>query len=405
MSYTKSRKIAKALKEHGDVVESEMKEMLADKSLKTSEVAVEAFLEEDFGPNYRHKIQNLDDQAMEAIVTAGTFNKMIQTVLRHTLTETPREEFKAYGLVSKETAAECDGKYRDFGVFSDYQAHEVNELEAGPLYGVATDFMDHPDGKQASNGIAWTREALCRDPNRYLQSELPKIRQSLDLWREEAILDVMIGYKPTFDRSGTLYNTYYANGTNAYFSDGTNGPWINADQMYFSCSQDLTTIKNMFWDMTDMVHGRTIDQNIDSILMMTSRQQADRIRPLLLASAIECDKSCAEGENTCKYVMTAEVANGITFNVQTYNRLIDRIVLRYGCTRQEAQNWMFIGFPSEFMAWVTQIPAQVTRCPLGTEECRKRIVAVYSTLVKGYAYVKNQYKMVCTTDLSTSSSS
>ena len=399
MSYSQTKTIVKQIARHGEAAEQELEELLLDKSLTVKDIAIEAALEQDFGVNYRHKIKNLSDDAMEAIITQGTFNKMIPKIIRAALAETPKEEYKLSRLAFNDTVGECDGPVEDHGVFSDFQAHEVCELEMGPLYGVATDFQRHPMGKQASNGIAWTREALCRDPNRFLQQQIPKLRDSLDEWKENKLIDTFIGYLPTYDRSGTLYDTYYAaDGSSTPFDDGSGGPWVNAAEFEFGCASDLTTIKELFWDMTDLVHGREIVQDIDRLSVMTSKQEADRIRPLLMASAIETDYQCAVGANTSKYIMSTEVANGISFDVTAYSRLIDRIVLRYGISRTKAQAWMFAGFPSEFIAWASQIAPQVNRCTLGAEECRKRIVAVYSTLVKGYAYIRDPHKMVVLTD-------
>jgi len=396
MSYDKTRKIVKAMAAAGrssDALEQEFGEILEQGEMHWSEVKMEAALEQDFGPNYKSKIQNVSDDAMEAIVTSGTFNKMIAKVIRAAVLETPKEAYKMSRIVTSETVGECDGPIEDHGMFTDFQAHEVCELEAGPLYGIATDFLRHPRGKQASNGLAFTREAMCRDINGFIGQAIPKLRDSLDEWKENKLIDTFIGYIPTFNRSGTLYDTYYAaeEGTTEFDHDG---PWVNAACNEFLCSSDLTAVREIFWDMRDMVHGREINVDTDNLTLLTSKQNADRIRPLLLASAVECDTGCAGDGETCKYIMTAEVANGMTFDLQSYSRFVDRLVLRYGITRAEAQDWWWVGSIGNFIGWKSQIAPQVNRCPLGTEECRKRIVAVYSTLVKGYAYIKDPYQGV-----------
>ena len=391
MSYAKTKKIVKALAgRDSEAMEQEFEEMLVGGEIKRSELKLEAALEQDFGVDYRRKINDISDDAMENIITSGTFHKMVTKVIRASLMETPKEEYKMLRLASQETVGECDGPYEDHGVFSDFQAHEVCELEMGPLYGVATDFLRHPTGKQASNGIAFTREALCKDPNGFLSMQIPKLRDSLDEWRENKLLDTFIGYLPTFNRSGTLYDTYYAaaDGTTVY-EDG--GPWVNAACNSFNCSSDLQAVRDLFYDHRDMVHGRDIMVNTDMMTLLTSRKNADRIRPLLLASAIECDNECSGEGSTCKYVMSADVANGMTFDLQSYSRLIDRIVLRWSVTRAEAEDWWWVGNIPQFLRWANQIQPQVNRCPLGAEECRRRIVAIYSTLVKGYAYIADPY--------------
>lgn len=396
MSYPKTKKLVKALSGRNTAaMEQEFEEMLLGGEISRSELKLEAALEHDFGADYRRRINDVSDDAMEAIITSGVFNKMVTKVIRAALMEEPKEQYKMLSMVPIETVGECDGPIEDHGVFSDFQAHEVCELEAGPLYGVATDFLKHPRGKQASNGIAFTREALCRDPNGFISQQIPKLRDSLDEWRENKLLDVFIGYTPTYNRSGTLYDTYYAaDASSTEFSDGSSGPWINAACNTFSCADDLDAVKDLFWDMTDMVHGREIQMDMDNLTLLTSKQNADRIRPLLLAQAVECDNSCSGEGQTCKYIMSAEVANGITFDLQSYSRLIDRIVLRYGVSRADAENWWWVGRIPEFIGWKTQIAPQVNRCPLGAEECRKRIVAVYSTLVKGYAMIMDPHKGV-----------
>ena len=92
--------------------------------------------------------------------------------------------------------------------------------------------------------------------------------------------------------------------------------------------------------------------------------------------------------------MSPETANGMTFSPKAYIRLVDAIRDRYSLTQAEANEWIFFGKLNEFMAWVYQIRPEVTRCPLGVDQCRKRIVAVYSSLSKGYAYIKDPMKAV-----------
>ena len=344
MSYQITKKIAKALKgKHADAVEQEFEELLLSKSVKWQDLKLHAALEEDFGMGYRDRIQRIGDDAMEAIVTSGTFHKMVTTVIRTTLQEEPREQFKLSAAVTSETVGECDGPVEDHGVFTDFVAHEVCELEMPPLYGVATDFMRHPTGKEAGLGIAFTRDALCKDPSGMLQREIPNLRVALDEYRENKLIDTFIGYLTTFNRSGTAYDTYYAadEAVTTPFSDGASGPWINAACNTFSCSSDLDAVKELGWNMRDMVHGRELNLEYDQV--WTSKQTADRIRPLLLASAVECDTPCSGEGETCKYIMTAEVANGMTFTVTPYSRMVDRIVLRYGVTAAEAQGWWPFG--------------------------------------------------------------
>lgn len=389
MSYQITKKIAKALKgKHADAVEQEFEELLLSKSIKWQDLKLHAALEEDFGMGYRDRIQRIGDDAMEAIVTSGTFHKMVATVIRTTLQEEPREQFKLSAAVTSETVGECDGPVEDHGVFTDFVAHEVCELEMPPLYGVATDFMRHPTGKEAGLGIAFTRDALCKDPSGMLQREIPNLRVALDEYRENKLIDTFIGYLTTFNRSGTAYDTYYAadEAVTTPFSDGSTGPWINAACNTFSCSSDLDAVKELGWNMRDMVHGRELNLEYDQV--WTSKQTADRIRPLLLASAVECDTPCSGDGQTCKYIMTAEVANGMTFTVTPYSRMVDRIVLRYGVTAAEAQDWWWIGRVADFLGWAWQRQPSVTRCPLGPEECRRRIAAIYTANIKGYAFIK-----------------
>lgn len=389
MSYQITKKIAKALKgKHADAVEQELEELLLSKAVKWQDLKLHAALEEDFGMGYRDRIQRIGDDAMEAIVTSGTFHKMVSTVIRTTLMEEPREAFKLSAAVTSETVGECDGPIEDHGVFTDFVAHEICELEMPPLYGVATDFMRHPTGKEAGLGMAFTRDALCKDPSGMLQREIPNLRVALDEYRENKLVDTFIGYLTTFNRSGTSYDTYYAadDEVTTPFSDGSNGPWINAACNTFSCSSDLTAVKELGWNMRDMVHGRELNLEYDQV--WTSKQTADRIRPLLLASAVECDTPCSGDGQTCKYIMTAEVANGMTFTVTPYSRMVDRIVLRYGVTAAEAQDWWWIGRVADFLGWAWQRQPSVTRCPLGPEECRRRIAAIYTANIKGYAFIK-----------------
>lgn len=395
MSVLKTQKLVKAIAKHGVQVTEQLSEILEGGEMEWSEIHIPTILEHDFGPDYKARILAMEHDAMEAIITSSVFNKMIPKVIRAALRANPKETYVMSNAIPAESKGECEGRYEDHGVFADIQVHEVCELQAGPLYGVATDFQRHPVAKTASAGIAWTREALCKDPNSYLAGLIPQLRDSHDEYRENKLLDAFIGHTPSYDRSGTLYDTYYAaDGSSTPFDSGASGPWINSADMDFTCSGDLQELKNLFYDMRDLVHGRPIEMDVTMLEFITSREKADAIRPLLLATAVENDAACAGDATTRHYVMTAEVANGGSFTVRGYQRLIDRIVLRHGVTEAEAKEWFWAGKLQEFLGWVYQIRPEVSRCPIGTEECLKRIVAVYTSLSKGYAYVKNPYKGV-----------
>lgn len=387
---------ADALEEFSEVVES------GDWNWR--DVDLTAVLEHDFGPSWRARIQNEPREVVENIITRSTFDRMMRPILRAGLTENPKEAYKLSAVVQGETAGECEDGVREYGVFADPGVQEVGELEAGPLYGLTDDFRDTPRGKMIQNGVAWTQEALCRDPNRYLQTMLPKIADAHLAWKEDLLLDHAIGYYNTYNRSGTYYNTYYSNpALTNLFSSG--GPWVNALPLDFACPQDLQSIRDTFYDMTDMVHGRPIDMNMDNLQVFTSRQKADAMRPLLLATAIENDVTCPGDGTTRKYIMTAEIANGMPeFTVNSYQRWVDRIAHRYSTsvTTAEAREWFWIGRMDEFLGWVWQIAPRITSCPLGSDECRRRIVALYKAESKGYAYTKDPYKgIMCVSDGST----
>ena len=383
----------------------EFTEILMEGQLKYEEVDLTAILEHDFGPSWRSRIRDEDRNVVENIITRSTFDRMIRPIIRQgMLRENSKEAYELSALVPGETAGECEDEYTDYGIFADPQVQEVGELEAGPLYGMTDDFMKHPRGRMIANGVAWTQEALCRDPNRYLQTMIPRIADAHLGWRETELLDHAIGYKGTYNRSGTYYSTYYSNPALTGFSS-SGGPWVNALGLDFTCPQDLQTIRNTFYDMTDMVYGRPIDMDMSNLQVITSRQKSDAMRPLLLATQIENDVTCGGDATTRKYIMTAEIANGMpAFDITSYQRWVDRIVFRYGTrvTAAEAQDWFWIGRMNEFLGWVWQIAPRVTSCPLGADECRRRIVALYKAESKGYAYTKDPYKgIMCLSDGST----
>ena len=382
-----TQRLVKEIKKHGENALEQLDAALKSKQIGWKEIDFTAALESDFGPDMKGKVMRMGDDAIEAIITSGTFNKMIPRVIRTALAENPKEQYKMSAVVPVETKGECEDSTEDHGVFSDPEVQEIGELEKPPLFGVATDYMKHPKGRMSGLSLAFTREALCRDPNSFIQKQVPKIADAHNQYKENKILDTFIGYLHTFNRSGTAYSTYYAaSGTS--FPSG--GPWVNAAYNNFLCSNDLQSVRNMFYDHRDMVHGRPIEIDTDNLTLLTSKQNADRIRPLLLASAIENDETCSGGE-TRKYIMTAEVANGMTFDLMSYQRFVDRIKLRYGVSASTAQQWWWAGRIPEFISWVSQISPTVTRCPLGAEECQRRVVALYTSVSKGYAYITNQY--------------
>lgn len=391
-----TKKLVKGIAKHGEDALEQLDGLFAEKAVKWDDIHIPSILEHDFGPDYRRRIDvgGLDNDAMEAIISSSIFNKMILKTVRAALAETPKESYKLASKITAESKGECEGRYEDHGAFSDIQVHEVSELQKGPLYGLATDFQRHPVAKSYSAGLAWTREALCKDPNGYLNQQVPKLRDAHFTKQEELLLDAFIGYTASYDRSGTLYDTYYAeDGTSTVFDDGSSGPWVNSAALNFGCSADLQTVRNLFYDMRDLVHGRPIDIDTDNLELWTSKQKADAIRPKLLASAVESDEDC-DATGTRHYVMSAEVANGMTFDLMSYQRLVDRIALRWDLAAADAQEWWFCGKPAEMFGFVWQIAPQITRCNISGDDQRRRIVALYDSLSKGYAYVKNPYKGV-----------
>jgi hypothetical protein len=388
-----TQKILRDVKKHGDNVLEGMSEAMQAGALKWNDVCFETVLENDFGHEWKRRIRNADNDAMEAVMTSGTFNKMILRTIRHALMENPKEEFMLANMVTAESRGECEGNFRDWGAFSDIQVHEVCELEAGPLYGLATDYQDHPNGKQYSAGLAWTREALCADPNGYLMKQVPKLRDAHFDKQENLLLDAFIGYTPSYDRSGTLYDTYYeADAADTPFD--ADGAWVNASGDGFTCGSDLDNVRDMFDDMVDLVHGRPVITNTDNMQVITSVSKARSVRPILLSTEVRCDEACDTDAGTCTYIMTGDVARGgMQANVTPYRRWVTKIMERWDLTAAQAEEWIWFGpNVNEFLGWTWQISPEITRCAIAGDDCMKRIVAKYTSLSKGYAYIKDPMK-------------
>ena len=388
-------KLLRDMKKHkeSDVLES-LQGAIEAKSVKPDDIDLTACLESDFGPDWRRKTSEngVSDDAMEAIITSGTFNKMAQIVIRNSLRENPREEYMISNMVGTESRGECEESYKDFGAFSDIKVHEVCELEAGPDYGLATDWLQHPNGKAVAAGIAFTREAMCKDPNGYLMQQIPKLRDAHDLYREEKLVDAMIGYNVTWNRSDTDYDIFYDSGYGSVFADGSGGPWVNASAEALVCGEDLQVVKNIFYDMTDMVHGRPMSVDVNGMDVFTSQRTRDRINPILNATSVERDATCPGTGDTIHYMMTPAIANGMTFQPKAYIRLMQAIASRYSLTTARANEWIFFGKLSEFLGWTYQVRPEVRRLTLAAQDQKKRVVARYDSYSKGYAWVKDPQK-------------
>jgi hypothetical protein len=391
-----TEKLIASHKKHGAQVLEQFDGLLEAKSVKPDDICLVTCIEHDFGPNWRDRVMNMPNEAMEAIVTSGMFNKMAQRMIRHSLRENPKEEYKLSNLVPAETRGECEESFKDFGVFSDMEWHEVCELEAPPLYGLASDYLEHPNGKAGGLGMAVTREAMCKDPNGYIMAHIPKIRDAHDQRREDLLLDALIGYNVTYNRSGTQYDIYYDAGSGTPFDDGSGGPWVNAEALTITCPDDFQAIKELWREMTDLYHGRPIIMNTEGLNVMTSEQEADRLRKLLQSTSVEQDVTCGDA-STVKYVMTPGVANGITFSPTTYLRLADRIAMRYDISIADARQWIWMGRLNEFLGFVYQIRPEVERLTLSADDQARRIVARYNSHSKGYAYIKDPMKGIILT--------
>lgn len=398
----KTLALIKEIKRHGDVALEQLDSILEqgpEAGLHIYDLDLRAALEHDFGPGYRDRVENMESAALEAIVTSGMFHKMVQRQIRFGLMENPREQYKLLSLVPSETKGECEGNYRDWGVFSDFRVQKLSELQKAPLYGIATDYLDHPQGEMYGNALAWTREAMCKDPNGFIQTQVPKLVDAHQFEIELNLLDTLLGYEYTYDRSGTEYNIYYDDGT--VFDDGTSGPWQNSLPLAIECPSSFDSLKDLWRNMTDLVHGRPIEWNETNMQVLTSLEQASALRKILKSTQVEEDVTCAG--STFKYVMTPQVANDLDFNPVGYRRMVDKIVERYGVTEAQAQQWMWFGNIAEFMGLVYQIRPRAMRVPIGSEEYRRRIVAMYTTESKWYSYVKDPQKGVLVTDVDSGS--
>lgn len=393
-----TQRILADYQKYGGRVLSDLDDMFEAGDMKGADLDIPTILEHDFGPNWRGKITNGDQEVVEQTITSGTFNKMIPRIIRTTLSEQPKEQYLLLNRVFRETKGECEDGFEDHGVFSDPQVEDLCELQKAPQFGVATDFMTHPKGKMRGLGLSFTREALCRDPAGFIAQQVPKIADAHNNRIEDLLLDLFIGYTNTYNRSGTDYDTYYAaDGSSTPFDDGSGGPWINAQANDFVCPEDLELILQLFDGFRDMVHGRPIPVPSQGLTVVTSKKQARYINRKLAASQVEEDVTCNSGQ-TVKYVLTGAQANQMDFGeILGYQRFVDRIVLRYGISVAEAEGWWWVGSINEFLSWVTNIAPSVTRCPLGAEECQRRIVANYSSLSKGYGYVRNPYRALMLT--------
>lgn len=382
-----TEKILSRYKKHGNVVLEGMDEAMSQKAIEWKDIDFAAVLESDFGAGWQRRIKTADHDVVEAVITSGVFGKMLTRTVRHALLEPPKEEYVISNMITTETREECDGGFEDHGVLSNITAVPVCELEAGPLYGMAADSLVHPNGKSYAAGLAWTREALCADPNGYLLKQIPLLRDAHFEVKEQLLLDALVGYTPSYNRSGTLYNTYYEFGNGTPFQK--NGPWVNASGDDIICSSDLQNLAEIFDDMRDIVTGKEIIVDTSSMDFITSPTNARSIRPMLLATEVRCDSAC-EPDESCQYIMTGDVARGGTnVNLVAYRRWVSTIMKRWNQTRANAEKWVWAGDINDFIGFVYQIAPEVTRCATGGEDCAKRIVARYSSLSKGYAYIKN----------------
>lgn len=385
-------------KKHGSVVLEQLNGLLEAKTITSEDIDLIPCLEQDFGPNYRDRITSMSEEAMEAVITSGMFNKMAQIKIRHSLRENPKEEYKLSNRVTTESREECGENFRDFGVFSDMKWHKVRELESAPLYGLSSDYLQHPEGEAGGLGLAVTREAMCKDPNGYIMSQIPKIKDAHDEHREDLLIDALIGYGTTWNRSGTTYDIYYDSGptSGTPFDSGASGPWINCEALTITCPADFQNIKELWREMTDLVYGRPIMMNTENLDAFTSEQEADRLRKLLNSTSVEQDVTCADA-TTVKYIMTPETANGMQFSPTTYLRLAEKIALRYSISLADARQWIWLGRLDEFIGFVYQIRPEVRRLNLSAEEQSRRIVARYDSHSKGYAYIKDPMKGIILT--------
>jgi hypothetical protein len=354
-----------------------------------------ALLTAEFGHEFVTGIRHATDREfyedMQPIIHSSAAAKLLQrTILATLMLPCDPERFLLSSLVPVENVDNCDDGMQLNGLFDDFESLDVCEGEPIPWAQMGTDSLVLPKAKKGGRAIGFTREMMCKHGAALdTYNVANRLALGQQLWREKKLMDIHIGAVDVYNRSDTLWATYYELGTDiAEFGNG--GPWVNAQQNVFCSLQSLELSGRLGRQMTDLMTGKKCSKSYNTVI--TSAETALDINVQQGAIRVE-GAACTTADTGAPLTATQfhvdpdSLTTAGRQTVYDYERQVDSLVEAYGITDAQARDWWWNGDPAQAYRWYSNWGQTVERLPLGTNEVNRHIAMALQVSERGFGAV------------------
>jgi hypothetical protein len=344
-----------------------LREALHERHLRPEDFSLRDLAEQFCGPGFvaaldpRHGGAPLLEEADGIDVTAFR-NITGQVVYSKILEGYHHEEFVASRLVET-IPTRLDGEKIPGVARVGDVAEPVAPGMPYPTYGFGEDYIETPSTVKHGLIVPVTREAIFFDRTNLVLQRASEVGQVLGLHKEKRLLDVMLGAVNTYNRNGTVLDTYQ-----------TSGPWVNhrADNEL----RDWTSA-----DAAEQLLAAMLDPHTGEPILVAARHVL--VTPAYRHAAARVFEATDIRYTTGPTETTASNPLAGQYTVHASRLLLRRIVAS-GIDEAAARGWWFLGDFRRAFAYMENWPITVTQAPAGSEaEFTHDIVVRYKASERG----------------------
>jgi len=261
------------------------------------------------------------------------------------------------------------------------EAVEVRPGMPYPSAGLSEDYIETPSTTKRGLIVPVTREAVFFDRTYLVLQRAAEVGEALGLNKEKRLVDLAIGATNAYRWKGTAYDTYYAAGPAA--------PWTN--QLAGNPLADWASVdaaEQLLAEMLDPSTGEPVLLSANTVLVMPAAYHAAQ----RVFGATEIHYAAA-GSPT-----TTTAPNPLRGYQVVQSRLAYRRVVESGVAAADARKWWFLGDFGRALAYMENWPITVTQAPANSEAAFSQdLVLRFKASERGAAAVLNPRLLVkCT---------
>jgi hypothetical protein len=363
-----------------------LREALEQRQLKAEDFSIRELAEATLGPAWVKQMDPRGDGGVRLLeagegIDATAFSNITGQIIYSKILEAYRQEAFVMSQLVDSVPTRLDGeKIPGIGRIQDAAA-EVRPGMPYPSVGLGEDYIETPSTTKRGFIVPVTKEAIFFDRTHLVLQRAAEVGEILGLNKEKRLLDLLIGVTNNYRWKDTSYNTYYAAGDNA--------PWSNTLQQELVDWTSLDMAEQLFADIIDPNTGEPVLVQATTLLVMPAYRHA--------AARILNATELVYGAETDK--VRATYANPYSKTYQFHeSRLAYRRVIAAGHTPADAKKWWFLGDFRKAFAYMENWPITVTQSPLNSEaDFNQDIVIRFKASERGAAAVINPRYVVRST--------